>query len=54
MDTPELQEVVDAPRERLDVEYNTVAGIEWILPDRPLAPEYAMVLGIDSLRGADL
>ena len=41
-------------RENLPFRENAVAGIEWILPDRPLAPEYATVLGIGYLRGADL
>ncbi len=31
-------------RERLDFATSLVAGIEWILPDRPLAPEMAAVL----------
>ena len=31
-----------------------VSGIEWVLPDRPLAPEFAKVLEAGYLRGADL
>ena len=31
-----------------------IAGIEWILPDRALAPEFATVLESGYLRGADL
>ena len=31
-----------------------VSGIEWVLPDRPLAPEFAQVLETGYLRGADL
>ena len=31
-----------------------VSGIEWILPDRPLASEFAKVLEAGYLRGADL
>ena len=31
-----------------------LAGISWVLPDRPLTPELAMVLGAGHLRGADL
>ena len=31
-----------------------VSGIEWVLPDRPLAPEFAKVLETGHLRGADL
>ena len=33
---------------------SVVSGIEWILPDRPLAPEFATVLETGYLRGADL
>lgn len=31
-----------------------VAGIEWILPNRPLAPEMTAVLESEYLRGAGL
>ena len=41
-------------RERLDFAGSLVAGIEWILPDRPLAPELVAVLAAGYLRGADL
>ncbi len=41
-------------RERLDFAASLVAGIEWILPDRPLAPEMTAVLESGDLRGADL
>ena len=41
-------------REDLTFEERAVAGIEWILPDRPLAPEFATVLETGYLRGADL
>lgn len=41
-------------RENLRYRESAVAGIEWILPHRPLAPEYASVLGTGYLRGADL
>ena len=41
-------------RERLVFEASLVAGIDWVLPDRPLAPELATVLGSGHLRGADL
>ena len=41
-------------RERLDFAASLVAGIEWVLPDRPLAPEFAAVLESGYLRGADL
>ena len=41
-------------REHLDFAANLIAGIEWVLPDRPLAPELAAVLESGYLRGADL
>ena len=41
-------------RERLDFAVSLVAGIEWILPDRPLAPEMTAVLESGYLRGTDL
>ncbi|MDD9980617.1 MAG: PIN domain-containing protein [Gammaproteobacteria bacterium] len=41
-------------RENLVFQESAVAGIEWILPDRTLAPEYATVLEAGYLRGADL
>ncbi|MCY3800194.1 MAG: PIN domain-containing protein [Chloroflexi bacterium] len=41
-------------RERLAFETSLVAGVDWILPDRPLASEMATVLGAGYLRGADL
>ena len=41
-------------RENLLFQDSTVAGIDWILPDRPLAPEFAAVLETGYLRGADL
>ena len=40
-------------REGLRFEERAVAGIEWILPDRPLAPELAAALDTGYLRGAD-
>ncbi len=40
--------------ESLDGFSRLVAGIDWVLPDRPLAPELATVLGSGYLRGADL
>ena len=33
---------------------SAIAGIEWILPDRALASEFATVLETGYLRGADL
>ena len=41
-------------RENLPFHEGAVAGIEWILPNRALAPEYATVLDAGYLRGADL
>ena len=41
-------------REKLDFPEYVVAGIDWILPDRPLAPELGAVLETGYLRGADL
>ena len=41
-------------RENLLFRESAVAGIDWILPDRPLAPEFAAVLETGYLRGADL
>ena len=41
-------------REELDFPENVVAGIDWILPDRALAPELATALEAGYLRGADL
>ena len=41
-------------RENLVFQERAVAGIEWILPNRTLAPEYTTVLETGYLRGADL
>ena len=41
-------------RERLDFADSLIAGIDWVLPDRPLAPEMSAVLESGHLRGADL
>ena len=41
-------------RENLLFHGSVMAGIEWILPNRALAPEYATVLDAGYLRGADL
>ena len=41
-------------RENLIFQESAIAGIEWILPDRTLAPEFATVLETAYLRGADL
>ena len=41
-------------REKLDFEESIILGIDWILPDRTLAPEFKTVLRAGYLRGADL
>ena len=41
-------------RENLLFQESAVAGLEWILPDRTLAPEFATVLETGHLRGANL
>lgn len=41
-------------REGVDFQKLMVAGIEWVLPQRSLAPEFSRVLEIGYLRGADL
>ena len=41
-------------RERVAARSNMFAGVDWILPDRPLTPEIARVLAAGALRGADL
>ena len=41
-------------REKLDFQESTVLGIDWILPDRTLTPEFRTVLRAGYLRGADL
>ena len=41
-------------REGEAFEENAVAGIDWILPTRPLSTEFARALAAGYLRGADL
>ena len=41
-------------REGVEFQKLMVAGIEWVMPQRSLAPEFATVLEIGYLRGADL
>ena len=41
-------------REKIDFEESIVLGIDWILPDRTLTPEFKTVLRAGYLRGADL
>ena len=40
-------------RERVEVDSALLAGLSWIIPDRPLTPEIARVLDAGYLRGAD-
>ena len=41
-------------REGFEFDGSVVAGLSWILPQRPLTPEIAAVLAAGYLRGADL
>ena len=41
-------------REDVQVEDRLLSGIDWVLPDRPLSPEYRAILKVGYLRGADL
>ena len=41
-------------REGVEFQESMVGGIEWVLPQRSLAPEIAAVLEVGYLRGADL
>ena len=41
-------------RERVRPVGNPVAGLRWVLPDRPLSPEIATVTAEGYVRGADL
>lgn len=41
-------------RERVRADRNPVAGLRWILPDRPLSAEIAAVAAAGYVRGADL
>ena len=41
-------------RERRTLDRALLAGIEWVLPDRPLTSEFEAVLAAGHLRGADL
>ena len=40
--------------EKMPFHENLIAGVEWILPNRPLASEFVTVLEAGYLRGADL
>ena len=41
-------------REKLEFQESIVLGIDWILPDRALTPEFKAVMRAGCLRGADL
>lgn len=41
-------------REKLEFSASLITRIDWILPDRPLTPEYSTVLEAGYLKGADL
>ena len=41
-------------REKAYLDTGTLSGIDWILPDRSLSPEFAAALRAGYLRGADL
>ena len=41
-------------REKRSFEATRLAGVEWIMPNRPLSPELALVLDTGHMRGADL
>ncbi len=41
-------------REMADFSADFIAGIDWVLPDRPLTREFARVLNAGYLKGADL
>ena len=41
-------------REKRSFEATRLAGVEWVMPNRPLSPEIALVLDTGYMRGADL
>lgn len=41
-------------REKAYLDTSTLSGIDWILPDRSLSPEFAAALRVGYVRGADL
>ena len=41
-------------RERVEFEGWLLSDVDWVLPDRPLGPEFDAVLRVGYLRGADL
>ena len=40
-------------RESVEFAAETIAGVSWLIPDRPLADEIARVLDVGYVRGAD-
>ncbi len=41
-------------RERRHFETGRLSRIDWVMPDRPLSPEFAVVLDTGYMKGADL
>ncbi|WP_420614149.1 PIN domain-containing protein [Candidatus Spongiisocius sp.] len=41
-------------RENREFDRRRLIGLRWIIPDRPLSPEFSRVLDIGYVRGADL
>lgn len=41
-------------RENVPFDSRLLAGLSWVLPDRTLSPEFALVLSAGYVRGADL
>ena len=41
-------------REKRRFEATRLAGVDWVMPNRPLSPEIALVLDTGYMRGADL
>lgn len=41
-------------REGVEFGDKILSGIDWVLPDRPLSPEFHAILKVGYLRGADL
>ncbi|MEJ2240040.1 MAG: PIN domain-containing protein [Gemmatimonadales bacterium] len=50
----EAELLASLTREQVPLETDLLSWISWVLPDRPLTPEYAQVLEAGYLRGADL
>lgn len=41
-------------RQGVELDPKIISDVDWIQPDRPLTPEFRLVLGAGYLRGADL